>query len=337
MNYSLICMKKGYQFYQKESPLELKPDFLLLEIQQATICGSDYMVLHGNHPYKQYPAILGHEFVGKIINTNSTSRFKEKQFVTALSYGYCGHCKFCQIKRYNHCLKKITYNTAGSGGAFSKHMVVHHSSLVPLPDNSDSDSHLFVLAEPLSIVIHALNKVSIVPTTKILIIGAGAIGQLSALVCQETYSAYEIIFVEKNPARRDFVAGLGFITIDDYSALTENHFDIMIVAGGNQLNFSQILNLMAIGSTILLISYFDTISQFDMNVIVRKELKVSGSFLSTPGDLQQAVGMLNSATTMHSQLEKIITIKIHFNELKDYMLNGNSNGKVLIESIGNLE
>ncbi|CAM3642600.1 zinc-dependent alcohol dehydrogenase [Xenorhabdus thuongxuanensis] len=335
MNYSLICIEKDYQSYQQESLSELKPGFLLLEIQQATICGSDYMVLHGNHPYKQYPAILGHEFIGRVTNTNNISRFKDQQLVTALSYGYCGNCELCQIKRYNHCLKKITYNTAGSGGAFSKHMVVHHSSLVSLPD--DSDSHLFVLAEPLSIVIHAVNKVSIIPTTKILIIGAGAMGQLSAIVCQETYGACDIVFVEKNPTRRDFVAGLGFTTIDEYAALTKNHFDIMIVAGGSQLNFSQILRLMAIGSTILLISYFDTISQFDMNIIVRKELKISGSFLSIPDDLHKAVDILNNATAKRSKLEKIITTKIHFNKLKDYMLTGYSNGKVLIESIGHLE
>ncbi|PHM56798.1 zinc-dependent alcohol dehydrogenase [Xenorhabdus sp. KK7.4] len=332
MSYSLICTAKGCQFYQKESIPKLESGFLLLEIQKATICGSDYMVLHGSHPYKKYPAILGHEFIGKVINNNGISIFKEQQWVTALSYGYCGYCEYCRVKRYNHCSKKITYNTAGSGGAFSNHMIVHHSSLAFLPDNSD----LFVLSEPLSIVIHALNKISITPTTKILIIGAGAMGLLSAITCQETYGACDITFIEKNVSRKNFLIELGFTVVDEQVAVVENKFDVMIVAGGNKLNFSQILKLTVVGGELLFISYFDTISQLDMNTIVRKELKFSGSFLSTLDDLKQAIDILHLSTTTHSKLEKIITKKIHFKELKNHMITGNSDGKVLIESIGYL-
>ncbi len=146
MNYSLVCTEKGSQSYQPELRPQLSDGYLLLEVQQATICGSDYMVLHGIHPYKQYPAILGHELVGKVINANGIAAFKEQQLVTALSYGFCGHCEHCNNQRYNHCSKKVTYNTAGSSGAFSKHMIVHHSSLMALPEHSNSN--LFVLAEP---------------------------------------------------------------------------------------------------------------------------------------------------------------------------------------------
>lgn len=52
MHYSLICTGKGKQHYAPELSEPVPCDFLRLEVNVATICGSDYMVLQGTHPYK---------------------------------------------------------------------------------------------------------------------------------------------------------------------------------------------------------------------------------------------------------------------------------------------
>ncbi|MCP1108502.1 alcohol dehydrogenase catalytic domain-containing protein [Serratia nevei] len=96
MFYSLICHDKGHQTYEPETLAPAPTDFMRVEIHKAAICGSDYMVLNQTHPYKQYPAILGHEFIGKIADDDGSGDLKKGLWVTGLSYGSCGACVFCK-------------------------------------------------------------------------------------------------------------------------------------------------------------------------------------------------------------------------------------------------
>ncbi|WP_024645359.1 zinc-dependent alcohol dehydrogenase [Pseudomonas syringae] len=332
MHYSLICTEKGKQHYALESTTPAAPEFLLLEVNYATICGSDYMVLQGTHPYKKYPAILGHELVGKVVQAGDGSRFICGEQVTALSYGSCGQCDYCKQQLTNHCLEKITYNTAGSSGAFSRHMHVHESSLVAIPE--DSKPHDFVLAEPLSIVVHALHKVRVEASDNVLIIGAGAMGLLSAIVCREVHNVSNVTLLETHSSRQAFAESLGFLSALQFEDIPKDSVDMIIVAGGSALDFDLALSRLNIGGTLLLISYFDTLSQLDMNTVVRKEIKIAGSFLSTLDDLSVSVEMIKRSQHNESLLSKVIVERISFGQLKDFMLRTGTVGKTIVESPG---
>ncbi|KOY62516.1 hypothetical protein AM629_08055 [Photorhabdus heterorhabditis] len=331
MHYSLVCTGIGKQEYKPEEIQELKECFVLIEVLKATICGSDYMVLHGNHPYKKYPAILGHEFVGKVIDANNTE-FKINDMVTSLSYSYCGKCDKCKKEHYNHCIKKITYNTAGSSGAFTKHMLVHKNSLLTLPVSQDTQ--LFVISEPLSIVIHAFNKIEINKSSRLLIIGAGAMGLLSSIYYNEFTSGSVLTLIEKNESRRKFAQDMGLNVISDMNMIPNNHFDILVVAGGSGFDINQAMEKITNNSILVLISYFDTNNQIDMNTVVKKEITIKGSFLSNKLDLLKSVEILHKARNTCSPFNKLITEKVQFSELEKYMSNRLSNGKILIDSPG---
>ncbi|POP71771.1 zinc-dependent alcohol dehydrogenase [Pseudomonas syringae] len=332
MHYSLICTGKGKQHYAPELSEPVPCDFLRLEVNYATICGSDYMVLQGTHPYKKYPAILGHELVGKVVQNSENSRFQCGELVTALSYGSCGRCDYCQKRLTNHCIEKITYNTAGSSGAFSRHMDVHESSLVAVPE--DAAPHDFVLAEPLSIVLHALQKVSVQAFDNVLVIGAGAMGLLSAIVCREVHDVSNVTLLETHPSRGAFAKSLGFLNAAQFGDIPQNSVDLIIVAGGNALDFDQALSRLNIGGTLVLISYFDTPSQLDMNTIVRKEIRLAGSFLSTLDDLNSAVEMIKHSQQAASLLSKVVVEHISFAQLKDFMQRTDTIGKTIVASPG---
>ncbi|MEI8634926.1 alcohol dehydrogenase catalytic domain-containing protein [Vibrio sp. PP-XX7] len=92
--------------------------YVLVQIKLASICGSDYMVLQKTHPYKKYPAILGHEFVGEVINNGHIENINIGDKVTALSYGFCGKCEACLNPKSKSLPRKITYNTAGNRWSF---------------------------------------------------------------------------------------------------------------------------------------------------------------------------------------------------------------------------
>ncbi|WP_340622031.1 zinc-dependent alcohol dehydrogenase [Xenorhabdus siamensis] len=331
MYYSLVCTGIGKQQYKLEKIKKLKESFVLVEVIKATICGSDYMVLHGIHPYKKYPAILGHEFIGKIIDANDTE-FNINDMVTSLSYGYCGKCDQCKKEYFNHCVKKITYNTFGSSGAFTKHMIVHRNSLLTLP--KAQDNQLFVISEPLSIVVHAFNKIKINKSSRLLIIGAGAMGLLSAIYYSEYTDGSNLIIVEHDKSRRKFAQDMGFEVISDINTVPSDYFNILIVAGGNKFDINKAMKIITNNSLLVLISYFDANNEIDMNTIVKKEITIKGSFLSSKIDLLDSINILYKSLNNNSLFNKIITNEIKFSELEEYMGKHISNGKVLIDSLG---
>ncbi|MDE9519311.1 alcohol dehydrogenase catalytic domain-containing protein [Xenorhabdus bovienii] len=335
MFYSLMCHGKRNQAYEPEVIPQMPPGFLQVEIVKAAICGSDHMVLNQTHPYKQYPAILGHEFIGRVTNAAGISAFHEGQWVTGLSYGACGSCPNCKRELSNHCLNKVTYNTAGSSGAFTRTMTVHHSSVLPLPQNRAAEDNEYVLSEPLSIVVHALNNMNVSPNARLTIIGAGAMGLLSAIFCREEKDISEVTLIDKTPSRCEFARSLGFRAETDMSDIADSDVDILVIAGGEALNIDNYIALLRPGAQVVLISYFDTHVNIDMNMLVRKEITLRGSFLSDRRDLAKAIQIIQqSTTTKDSALKKIITDVITFAELRDFMLNKTSKGKVLINEPG---
>ncbi|TDS70345.1 L-iditol 2-dehydrogenase [Pantoea sp. PNA 14-12] len=334
MFYSLMCHGKKHQTYEPETLTPAPADFTRIEIFKAAICGSDFMVLNQTHPYKEYPAILGHEFIGKITDEDCAYDLKKGQWVTGLSYGSCGECDYCKRGMDNHCLKKVTYNTAGSSGAFTRTMTVHHRSLAPLPSGRTADDYEFVLAEPLSIVVHALDNLEISHENQLTVIGAGAMGLLSAIFCREVKSVEKVELVDKAAARCAFAHSLGFNASNTMSNVNLSKTDVLVIAGGETLNLNDYIGLLRPGTRVVLISYFDTPVMLDMNLIVRKEITLQGSFLSNPQDLLKAIAIIEQSKKRNSRLKEIITDFITFGELRDFMLTKSSKGKVLIDKLG---
>lgn len=334
MFYSLMCHGKKHQTYVPEAITSAPPDLTRIEIYKAAICGSDFMVLNQTHPYKEYPAILGHEFIGKIADDDCASGLRKGQWVTALSYGSCGDCDYCKRRMDNHCLKKVTYNTAGSSGAFTHTMTVHHRSLAPLPSGRTADDYEFVLAEPLSIVVHALDNLEISYENQLTVIGAGAMGLLSAIFCREIKNIEKVELVDKAAARCAFAHSLGFNASSSMSDVDLSKTDVLVIAGGETLNVNDYIGLLRPGARVVLISYFDTPVVLDLNLIVRKEITLQGSFLSNPQDLVKAIEIIEQSKKRDSRIKEIITDFISFGELRDFMLTKISKGKVLIDKPG---
>lgn len=333
MYYSLTCHSKHNQTYEPEAAPFVPAGFLQIEVVKAAICGSDLMVFNQTHPYKQYPAILGHEFIGKIADSAGNSAFRQGQWVTGLSFGFCGNCVSCEQGMSNHCLNKVTYNTAGTSGAFTRTMIAHHSSLLPLPEDTAIVDE-YVLSEPLSIIVHAMRKATFFSKARVVIIGAGAMGILSAIYCREEMGIASLTLIDNTASRREFVRSLGFDSEETLAGREPDSIDILIIAGGHKLDINNYIASLRPAAQVLLISYFDSESTIDMNILVRKEITLRGSFLSDKRDLATAINILGQAIKKESALKKVITDVIAFSELRDFMLNKNSKGKVLINEPG---
>lgn len=146
----------------------------LLKILYCGICGSDRHAYHGKDPRRIPPLILGHEAVGEDENG---ARHIVNPLIT------CGACPACRAGRANLCPRRELIGMARPG-AFADYLAIPSTNLLPLPPQLPPAAA--ALTEPAACAWHAAALAARhspvpPPLARAVIIGAGAIGLLSAL------------------------------------------------------------------------------------------------------------------------------------------------------------
>ena len=174
---------------------------VLIKVGYACICGSDQHVFLGEfHPRTTVPLIQGHEFAGTIVRTGPDVRnFKTGDRVAVDPIIWCGHCPACKRHHYPACstLKLVGIDLDGGFGEFVK---VPETMLYKVTEKI-SDRHA-ALVEVLSIGFHACNRARVSKDDRIVIWGAGKVGQ-SILQAVRTKTGNTVIMVDILDERLD--------------------------------------------------------------------------------------------------------------------------------------
>lgn len=81
-----------------------KADDLILKVTSTAICGSDIHLVNGLMPTMEEGDILGHEFMGEVVETGSeVTNFKTGDRVVVPFTISCGHCHFCDLDQFSLC------------------------------------------------------------------------------------------------------------------------------------------------------------------------------------------------------------------------------------------
>jgi threonine dehydrogenase-like Zn-dependent dehydrogenase len=173
---------------------EISGNEVLVKVGYACICGSDQHVFLGEfQPRTSVPLIQGHEFAGTIVRTGpAVKAFKEGDRVAVDPIIWCGHCPACRRHHYPACssLKLVGIDL---DGGFSEYMKVPETMLYRVTDKI-SDKHA-ALVEVLSIGFHACNRAKVSPGDRIVIWGAGKVGQ-SILQAVRTKTQNTLVMVD---------------------------------------------------------------------------------------------------------------------------------------------
>ena len=158
---------------------ETEANQILIKIKRIGICGSDIHVYHGKHPYTSYSVLQGHEVSGEIERVEARVKgLKKGDRVTIQPQAVCGRCYPCSHGKYHICdnLKVMGFQTTG---AASEYFAVDADKLLlKLPDGMSFEHGAMV--EPLAVAVHPLGRHGDVVGEKILVFGAGPIGNLVA-------------------------------------------------------------------------------------------------------------------------------------------------------------
>ncbi|MCL2000321.1 MAG: alcohol dehydrogenase catalytic domain-containing protein [Planctomycetes bacterium] len=154
---------------------------VLVKMLAVGICASDSQVYHGKHKYAKFPLIQGHEGIGMVQETGlGVTHVKKGDRVTLQQQLSCGVCYSCRRNRHNVCqtLKGIGIM---ADGLFTEYFLSPAWNIIPVPDSFSLDKGMLI--EPTSVGVNSARTGKLQPGEKVVIIGAGIIGNLTAQAC----------------------------------------------------------------------------------------------------------------------------------------------------------
>lgn len=159
---------------------------VLIKVAAAGVCGTD-LGIYRDRPGQLYypPVVLGHEFSGTIEETGTeVGDWKPGDRVVAEPQSRaCGSCYYCRQGRIGMCPHKRSPGW-GTDGGMAEYVLMPARLLHRIPEGLDFDTA--ALAEPLAVNVHAMTEnTSMEPGDVVVVMGAGPIGVLAALLAME--------------------------------------------------------------------------------------------------------------------------------------------------------
>ena len=159
------------------------PGRAVVRVEAVGLCGSDYHIFDGTHPYAVFPQVQGHEFVGTVAALpgayGGPHAIGDRVVVDPLRG--CGACFPCTRGRPNCCVDVTVMGVQVPGG-LADHVSVPVDQLVPA---GDLPARLAVLAEPVAVGLHAVNRGGVVAGDDVVVVGAGPIGLAATLAAAD--------------------------------------------------------------------------------------------------------------------------------------------------------
>ncbi|KJS81165.1 MAG: hypothetical protein JM58_17605 [Peptococcaceae bacterium BICA1-8] len=209
-------IKPGYGnmgIVEMDKPKIQKPYDVLIKVKSVGMCGTDVSIYKWTPTVeKEYhpnlPNVIGHEFAGIVEAVGSAvTGIKVGDHVTANEHIFCGTCEYCLAGMECICQTRPILGCHINGG-MTEYIVVREKNCFILPENVSL--HAGALAEPLSVCIHAIERVPVKQDDIVAILGAGAIGLGLALVLKGLgVKRYFIIGLEKDKARLEVAKEFG--------------------------------------------------------------------------------------------------------------------------------
>ena len=218
----------------KEVPYpKCKSDEVIVRVKAVGWCGTDTHVYKGEYAIAKCPVIPGHEFSGIIEEIGSgVSGFCIGQRVSADPNVFCDSCYYCTSNRANMC-ENLKVLGVSCDGAFAEFVAVPAKNVFLLPDNISFEKA--ALAEPLSCVVHAMQKLKMNFGSTALVVGAGTLGLMLLQALRNggaSFIAVNDIRESRLEIAKEFGANYVSVNIADMKNVNPRGFDVVIDATG---------------------------------------------------------------------------------------------------------
>jgi D-arabinitol dehydrogenase (NADP+) len=281
---------------------------VLIKVMASGICGTDLHIFRGEY-MGDYPVIPGHEFSGLVEAVGSSvTRFQPGDRVAVEPNIACDNCYNCLNNRQNFCLNWSAVGVTRPGG-MAQYVTAPEKSVFDIGE-IPFDHAAFM--EPLSCVLHGVERLDPDLASRIAIFGAGPIGVL-LLQALRLKGAAEIVMVDKNPARAEFARSLGADTVaTNLDELPCTDYDVVVDATGVIAVMSRCIDYVRHGGKVLLFGVPPSGMKMTLEAfpIFRKGLTILSSFTS----LRNSTQALDLLKRQRISLDGLVSHKLTLDE-----------------------
>ncbi|MGH8051195.1 MAG: S-(hydroxymethyl)glutathione dehydrogenase/class III alcohol dehydrogenase [Arenimonas sp.] len=223
--------------YEAGKPLTIEmvdlegPKFgeVLIELKATGICHTDSYTLSGADPEGLFPAILGHEGAGIVVDVGpGVTTLKKGDHVIPLYTPECRNCEYCLNPKTNLC--QAIRSTQGQGlmpdgssrfsiggkklhhymgtSTFAQFTVVPEIALAKIREDAPFDKVCYIGCGVTTGIGAVIYTAKVEPGSRVVVFGLGGIG-LNVIQGARMAGARQIIGVDINPARKEIATKFG--------------------------------------------------------------------------------------------------------------------------------
>lgn len=272
---------------------------VIIDVKKCGICGSDIHYWDAGEPVG---LVMGHEYCGVVSDIGSREDLKVGDRVTALPISPCGHCSACLTGNPQYCPDTWSHATGLSltnPGALAPKMAIRPDMVLKVPDNVSDEE--VAMVEPSAVGLHAVHLANIKVGEKVLVIGGGIIGLVTAMFAKMEGASY-VALSETNNARGDKSVRLGVADewydakdtkmLEKMSLKTNGGFDVVLDCCGNSPAVSSALMAVRPGGRVILVGVSLGTVTIPTVVAVMRELTIQGSIAYTKEEFQTCIDLM---------------------------------------------
>ena len=284
-------------------PPKIGPHDVLVRVAACGICGSDIHGYDGSSGRRVPPIIMGHEAAGTIVEVGSAvDRVQVGDRVTFDSTVSCGKCDACRRGDVNLCVGRRVLGVSCAdyrqNGAFAEYVAVPQHILYPLPRELPFEHA--ALIEPVSVAVHAVDRVNVMHGDRAVVVGSGMIG-LFVIQALCVAGCREVIAIDLDEQRLEIADELGATRTvnssqtDAVAAVMEltrgEGANVSVEVVGNAAALSTAIACTSRGGSIGLIGNLAPDVPFPLQTVVTRELTLVGNCASA-GEYPRAIDLV---------------------------------------------
>lgn len=306
---AVICSQPGeLALIDRAAPGVPAAGWVKVAVSHVGICGTDYHIFEGKHPFLEYPRVMGHEISATVLEGGDDAGLPAGTPVIVNPYISCGTCIACRQVKPN-CCTAIRVLGVHTDGAFCEEIVVPAGNLYPANGLSLEAA---ATVEFLAIGAHAVRRARAPSGQRSLVIGAGPIGLGTAIFSRIAGHAVTLLdaSAERLEMARDrlgFEQGIlaGPDAIKSAHALTDNDgFDVVFDATGHAGSMEASFAFVAHGGCLVFVSVVKDEIRFSDPEFHKREMMLIGSRNATREDFDHVA---RSIAAGHVPVEALIT------------------------------
>lgn len=288
----------------------------ILKVEACAVCGSDVRIYHYGNDRVKFPAIMGHEIAGRIVEAGTrVTRVKVGDRVALGADVPCGRCFWCQNGMGTNCDINYAIGYQFAGG-FQDYMllnetILNYGPVTAIPDSVSVEEA--ALAEPLACAINGLELAQFAPGKSICIIGLGPIGCMM-LELSAVYGSSQVFAAQRSRKRlemaKPFRPDARFISTADEDpvdvvmrATNGRGVDLAITTAGTVKAHEDAIRMVAHRGYVNLFGGLKNQPNLciDSNIIHYRECFVMGSHGSLPRHHERAVNLIANGSVHAGQ------------------------------------